>query len=103
MISKPRMNVGAYLEVKERAAFLSVFQFAYFIAQFLEREKSWLHSAVLNILLYKFLVTQNEGCCAPSPLMFMFGCDWKQADVMGRVLNHESDELCSSPIFQHCK
>lgn len=56
MISKPRMNVGAYLEVKERAVFLSVFQFAYF-SPILRKGKSWLHSAVLNILLYKFLVT----------------------------------------------
>lgn len=102
MISKPRMNVGAYLEVKERAAFLSVFQFAYF-SPILRKGNSWLHSAVLNSLLYKFLVTQNGECCPHSPLMFMFGCDWKQADLMGRVLNHESDELCSSPMFQHCK
>lgn len=53
-------------------------------------------------LLYKFLVTQNggRGVVHPTLLIFMFGYDWKEAGVAGRALP-QSDELCSSPVFQH--
>ena len=41
----------------------------------------------------------GEGVVHPTRLMFMFAYDWKQAGVMGRALP-QSDELCSSPVFQ---
>lgn len=35
----------------------------------------------------------------PTPLMFMLDYDWKQLDVAGRALSHESEKLLSSPGF----
>lgn len=60
MISKLKMSVGAYLEVKERAAFLSLSQFAYFIP-ILRKGESWLPSTVTKYSFYKFLVTEEGG------------------------------------------
>lgn len=75
MISKLKMNVGAYLEVKERAAFLSLSQFAYFIP-ILRKGESWLPFTVTKYSFYKFLITEEGGRVVTSYPLDVDICLW---------------------------